>query len=44
VQLGSADRIVMFYKLKNTGKYRAVYGDLTVKDVEPKDLPLPIEE
>jgi len=44
VKLGSADRIVCWYKLKSTGKYRAVFGDLTVKDVEPKDLPLPIDQ
>jgi len=44
VKLGSADRIVLFYKLKSTGTYRAVYGDLTVKDVKPEDLPLPVEE
>jgi outer membrane lipoprotein-sorting protein len=44
VKLGAADRIVCFYKLKSTGKYRAVYGDLTVKEVDPKDLPLPVGE
>ncbi len=44
VKLGSADRIVLFYRLKSTGTYRAVYGDLTVKDVKPEDLPLPVEE
>ncbi len=43
VRLGSADRIVLFYKLKSTGTYRAVYGDLTVKDIDPKDLPLPVD-
>jgi len=37
VKLGSADRIVLFYRLKRTGTYRAVYGDLTVKDVKPED-------
>jgi outer membrane lipoprotein-sorting protein len=44
VKLGAADRIVCWYKLKSTGTYRAVYGDLTVKDVDPKELPLPVEE
>ncbi|MHB0958166.1 MAG: hypothetical protein ACYC6N_04300 [Pirellulaceae bacterium] len=43
VKLGSADRIVCWYKLKSTGTYRAVFGDLTVKDVTPKDLPLPVD-
>ncbi len=44
VRLGSADRIVLFYKLKSTGTYRAVFGDLTVKDISPEGLPLPVEE
>ena len=44
VKLGSADRIVCWYKLKSTGKYRAVFGDLSVKDVDPKDLPLPVKQ
>ena len=44
VKLGTGERIVCFYKLKGAGKYRAVYGDLTVKDVDPKDLPLPVGE
>ncbi len=43
VKLGSADRIVCWYKLKSTGRYRAVFGDLTVKDVDPKGLPLPVD-
>jgi hypothetical protein len=45
VKLGDKDRIVCWYKLKD-GKeaetYRVVYGDLSVKDVAPKDLPLPV--
>ena len=44
VKLGSGDRIVCWYKLKGTGTYRAVYGDLTVKNVAPEDLPLPVEQ
>ena len=40
VKLGSGDRIVCWYKLKSTGTYRAVYGDLTVKDVEPRRPPV----
>jgi len=43
VKLGDASHIVCWYKLKSTGKYRAIYGDLTIKDVESKDLPLLIE-
>ncbi|MEX2137711.1 MAG: hypothetical protein WD894_00505 [Pirellulales bacterium] len=44
IKLGTADRIVCWYKLKSTGTYRAIYGDLTVKDIAPKDLPLPVEQ
>ncbi|MGO9114888.1 MAG: LolA family protein [Thermoguttaceae bacterium] len=44
VKLGSSDRLVCWYKLKSTGRYRAVYGDLTVKDVSPEDLPLPVKK
>ena len=44
VTLGDADRFVCWYKSKDTGKYRAVYGDLSVKDVSPDELPLPVEE
>jgi hypothetical protein len=46
VKLGDKDRIVCWYKLKNAkdaDTYRVVYGDLSVKDVAAKDLPLPVE-
>jgi len=43
VKLGAADRIVCWYQLKTNGKYRAVYGDLTIKDIDPKQLPLPLD-
>lgn len=43
VKLGDRDRLVCFYKLKSSGQYRAVYGDLRVKDVSAQDLPLPVE-
>jgi hypothetical protein len=42
VRLGDADRIVCWYRLKDTGDYRAVYGDLSVRDIVPADLPLPV--
>jgi hypothetical protein len=45
VKLGDKDRIVCWYKLndaKNPNVYRVVYGDLSVKDVASKDLPLPV--
>ena len=43
VELGDSDRIACFYRLKSTGKYRAVYGDLRVADIDPKELPLPVD-
>ena len=43
IQLGDKDRIVCFYKFKSTGTYRAVYGNLSVKDVNVNVLPLPVE-
>ena len=46
VKLGDKDRIVCWYKLKDAKDaetYRVVYGDLSVKDVAPKDLPLPVQ-
>lgn len=43
VKLGEKDRIVCWYKLKDQKTYRVVYGDLSVKDVAPEDLPLPVE-
>ncbi len=42
VKLGDRDRIVCWYKLKGAKTYRVVYGDLRVKDVAAKDLPLPV--
>ena len=43
VKLGHKDRIVCWYRLKGAKTYRAVYGDLSVKDVAPEDLPLEVE-
>lgn len=43
VTLGNGDRIICWYKLKDTGTFRAVYGDLSVRDIAPEDLPLPVE-
>ncbi len=46
VKLGDKGRIVCWYKLKDAkdpNMYRAVYGDLSVKDVAPEDSPLPVE-
>jgi len=43
VKLGDKGRIVCWYRLKDSQTYRAVYGDLSVKDVAAEDLPLPVE-
>jgi hypothetical protein len=43
VKLGEKDRIVCWYKFKGAATYRVVYGDLSIKDAAPKDLPLPVE-
>jgi len=43
VRLGDKDRIVCWYKLKGAQTYRVVYGDLSVRDVPPEELPLPVE-
>jgi outer membrane lipoprotein-sorting protein len=42
-KLGDKERIVCWYKLKGSNTYRAVYGDLSVRDVALEDLPLPVE-
>ncbi|OHB78277.1 MAG: hypothetical protein A2V98_15065 [Planctomycetes bacterium RBG_16_64_12] len=43
VKLGDKDRIVCWYKLKGAETYRAVYGDLSVKDVAQNVLPLSVQ-
>lgn len=43
VKLGDKDRIVCWYKLKDAATCRVVYGDLSIKDMAPDDLPLPVE-
>ena len=43
VKLGDKDRIVCWYKLQGAATYRVVYGDLSIKDVAPEDLPLSVE-
>ncbi len=42
VKVGEAERIVGWYKLRNSTKYRAFYGDLSVKEVAAAELPLNI--
>jgi len=43
VELGDKNQIVCWYKLKGSKTYRVVYGDLSVADGAPQDLPLPVE-
>jgi outer membrane lipoprotein-sorting protein len=36
--LGDKDKLIFWYRKPNTDSYRAVYGDLTFKDVKPADI------
>jgi hypothetical protein len=39
VKLGDADTAIFWYQPENSATYRVIYGDLSVKDVAPEDLP-----
>ncbi len=39
VKLGDASKAVFWYQPQGSSTYRVIYGDLTVKDVAPEDLP-----
>ncbi|MCK4294179.1 MAG: zf-HC2 domain-containing protein [Planctomycetes bacterium] len=39
VKLGDADKAIFWYQPKDSETYRVIYGDLSVKDVAPEDLP-----
>jgi len=39
VKLGEADKAVFWYRPKGSPTYHVIYGDLSVKDVAPGDLP-----
>jgi outer membrane lipoprotein-sorting protein len=39
VKIGDKDRIVFWYLDSKTGKYHAVYGDLSAKEITAADLP-----
>jgi len=39
VKLGEADKAIFWYQPKGSQTYRVIYGDLSVKDVAPNDLP-----
>jgi hypothetical protein len=40
LKVGQADRIVCWYRSRSGATYRAVYGDLSVKEVTAAELPL----
>ncbi len=44
IKLGEKDRLVGWYKLKATKNLRAIYGDLTVRDISESELPFATEE
>jgi outer membrane lipoprotein-sorting protein len=39
VKFGDADKAIFRYRPKDSATYRVIYGDLSVKDVAPEDLP-----
>jgi outer membrane lipoprotein-sorting protein len=39
VKLGDASKAVFWYQPQGSATYRVIYGDLSVKDVAPEDLP-----
>ena len=39
VKLGDAEKAIFWYQPEGAEKYRVIYGDLSVKDVAPEDLP-----
>jgi outer membrane lipoprotein-sorting protein len=39
VKLGDAEKIILWYQPQGSQTYRAIYGDLSVKDVTPDNLP-----
>ncbi len=39
VKIGDANTAIFWYRLQNAENYRVIYGDLTVKDVPPEELP-----
>jgi hypothetical protein len=43
VKLGDGSRIVCWFQPKNGAQFRAVYGNLAIREISPKELPLPID-
>lgn len=44
VKLGKADQIILWYRLRHGGQLRAIYGDMSVRDVSEKDLPFAVSK
>lgn len=44
VKLGDKSAIVCWYRLDGSRSYRVIFGDLSIKDMEPDDLPLPVDK
>ena len=42
VKLGDADTAIFWYRPHGSTTYRVIYGDLSVRDVPPEDLPHPV--
>lgn len=43
VALGDAEAAIFWYRPKGSELFRVIYGDLTVKEVSPQDLPQPLQ-
>ncbi len=43
VALGEGETAIFWYKPKGSETFRVIYGDLTVKEVAPEDLPQPLK-
>ena len=39
VKLGDAEKAIFWYRPEGSGAYRVIYGDLSVKDISPENLP-----
>ncbi|MHC4619585.1 MAG: hypothetical protein ACYTEQ_17705, partial [Planctomycetota bacterium] len=42
IKLGDADTAIFWYRPKDSQTFRVIYGDLSVEDVAPEDLPEPL--
>jgi len=42
VRLGDAETAIFWYRPKDSETYRVIYGDLSVRDAAPQDLPEPL--